>query len=278
MYAPYQYLDISFVSGTFQAGETITGGTSLTSATVNKVGADALKILLQEDSFSVGETITGSISGATATVDAIENLHEAGGIRIREFSEGHIISSGGIIGGRFSMTTGATSNTFKQRPAYCRMTDVFFDSSLGGCIFDSSADFSFSGCWFSNRPSSGAVLSNTFEFSFEGCTFANCGNHGALVQSSCVGTTFKGCKFIANNTEDVGGSGLVFAGGTREFVVQGSVAKNGSGFPGIQLHGIRVLSGASDAYIIADNLVTGNSSSGVDDAGVGSFKRVADNY
>jgi len=45
-----------------------------------------------------------------------------------------------------------------------------------------------------------------------------------------------------------------------------------------QRYGIVVNTGASDRYIIADNLVTGNVTTDVIDAGTGANKRVANNY
>tara|TARA_Y100000287_G_scaffold131745_1_gene106847 strand:- start:253 stop:1215 length:963 start_codon:yes stop_codon:yes gene_type:complete len=62
------------LSGTFQVGETVTGGTSGAKAVIKKiVGATLIyKVLDDEDiSFQANETMTGGDSGATATITSI---------------------------------------------------------------------------------------------------------------------------------------------------------------------------------------------------------------
>lgn len=63
-------LTLSTVSGTFEADETITGGTSGTTAIVVSVGVGSLVVKFRSQSqFTIGEQITGSASGATANID-----------------------------------------------------------------------------------------------------------------------------------------------------------------------------------------------------------------
>ena len=60
------------VIGTFTTSDTITGGTSAVSTTVNAVpSSTTLTVEIPGGSFSVGETITGSSSGATGTLSSI---------------------------------------------------------------------------------------------------------------------------------------------------------------------------------------------------------------
>tara|TARA_R100001015_G_C4627676_1_gene187346 strand:+ start:1424 stop:2278 length:855 start_codon:yes stop_codon:yes gene_type:complete len=62
-------LTLSSVSGTFQAGETITGGTSGASTTIASVATSTtFNIVIPNIDLSVGETVTGGTSGATGTV------------------------------------------------------------------------------------------------------------------------------------------------------------------------------------------------------------------
>jgi len=57
------------VSGTFQANETITGGTSGATTTISSItSATVLDIIIPSTDFTVGETVTGGTSGATGTV------------------------------------------------------------------------------------------------------------------------------------------------------------------------------------------------------------------
>lgn len=60
-------LPVSSVTGTFEAGETITGGTSGSTATVYQVEASYLLVTGASGDFTDTETVTGGTSGATAT-------------------------------------------------------------------------------------------------------------------------------------------------------------------------------------------------------------------
>ena len=62
-------LTVSGVSGTFQASETITGGTSGAVTTISSVTSSTVfNIIIPSTDFTVGETVTGATSGATGTV------------------------------------------------------------------------------------------------------------------------------------------------------------------------------------------------------------------
>jgi len=97
------------------------------------------------------------------------------------------------------------------------------------------------------------------------------------------GTNYKiigGAEVFTNSTD---GSalfdGIVFAAGISGFIVSDIACGSGGEFPtNNQRYGIVVNTGASDRYIIADNLVTGNVTTDVIDAGTGANKRVANNY
>ena len=62
-------LTVSDVSGTFVSNETITGGTSAESTTINSItSATEFVIIIPTGTLTVGETVTGGTSGATGTV------------------------------------------------------------------------------------------------------------------------------------------------------------------------------------------------------------------
>jgi len=62
-------LTVSNVSGTFVNNETITGGTSAESTTINSItSATEFVIIIPTGTFTVGETVTGGTSGATGIV------------------------------------------------------------------------------------------------------------------------------------------------------------------------------------------------------------------
>ena len=65
-------LTVSNVTGTFQANETITGGTSGEITTISTItSATVFVITLPTGAFTVGETVTGGTSGATGVVVSI---------------------------------------------------------------------------------------------------------------------------------------------------------------------------------------------------------------
>jgi len=62
-------LTVSNVTGTFAANETITGGTSAESTTINSItSVTEFVIIIPTGTFTVGETVTGGTSGATGVV------------------------------------------------------------------------------------------------------------------------------------------------------------------------------------------------------------------
>ena len=64
-------VSVGSVSGTFSAGETITGGTSAATASITSVvSASSLAITVPSGTFAASETITGGTSAATATVSS----------------------------------------------------------------------------------------------------------------------------------------------------------------------------------------------------------------
>lgn len=65
------YIEISSVSGTFQKGEQITGGSSGTTAAIDIESTTDLLVKNTTNSWTVGETITGGTSGATATISSV---------------------------------------------------------------------------------------------------------------------------------------------------------------------------------------------------------------
>jgi hypothetical protein len=62
-------LTVSNVTGTFVNNETITGGTSAETTTINSItSATELVVIIPTGTFTVGETVTGGTSGATGVV------------------------------------------------------------------------------------------------------------------------------------------------------------------------------------------------------------------
>ena len=204
-----------------------------------------------------------------------------GGLRLIDKVEAFVASDGDIIQGVLAMTTGATSNVTGARPAYCRFTNVFFDSASNsnqGVSVDKSVEFDFVGCWFSSRPGAGIAMTNTDGMRFTGGGAVNCGTHGVLVQNTCVRTVFLNFRASGNSVQSANTSdGINIAAGTTDFIIKGCTLAGTLGF-GTQRYGASVTTGASDRYIIVGNLVNGNGTGGINDNGSGVNKQVANNY
>jgi len=70
-------MTVGSVSGTFSAGETLTGGTSAATASITSVPtATSLAITLPTGTFTASETVTGGTSAATATVSSAVDFED----------------------------------------------------------------------------------------------------------------------------------------------------------------------------------------------------------
>ena len=89
-----------------------------------------------------------------------------------------------------------------------------------------------------------------------------------------------GCIISGNNRANDGKSGIYVIAGTTDFVIQGNTIGKGtaSGFDGTQARPVIVEVGASDRYIIKNNLIQGNTTNSVQDGGTGVNKAVGENY
>lgn len=72
-FAKGTYLTLTSVTGTFVAGETITGGTSGATAIINVTGSSKIVCRNVSGTFTAAETITGGTSGATGTASTVNN-------------------------------------------------------------------------------------------------------------------------------------------------------------------------------------------------------------
>jgi Pectate lyase superfamily protein/Right handed beta helix region len=205
------------------------------------------------------------------------------GIYLQDKNEGVNFDGCEIILCMVSLQTGSVSYAPGVRPAYCRFTNCYFDSCPQGAQLNNCVEMTFTACWFtayaSGASSCTVAPANSDSLLFQGCSFINAAQHGCVVDSGAKRTTFKGCKFISNGTSLANYySGLLIQAGATDFIVDGCTATNGLGFPGIQKYGILVIPGSSDRYVITNNLVSGNGTSGVYDGGSGANKNVSNNF
>lgn len=206
-----------------------------------------------------------------------------GGIRLVNKAEAFICSDGDILLGVYSMTTDAAVNAPNVRPAYNNFSNMFFDSSVEGCLLQALVETEFLGCWFSGgrdglagKP--GCTVDTCDSLNFIGTRFFNCGSHGCAVSSSSKHTSFIGCSFESNSvTSGVGvAHGLFISPNTADFTVLGCKASNGL-YGGEQGFGIIVNNGTSSGYSICNNMLTGNKVAALSDGGSGAVKKITGN-
>ena len=64
-------LTLTSITGTFAAGETVSGGTSGQSSNLDSIDSTALTVDIPSGDYVVGETLTGATSGATGVISVI---------------------------------------------------------------------------------------------------------------------------------------------------------------------------------------------------------------
>jgi hypothetical protein len=165
-------------------------------------------------------------------------------------------------------------------PDYIKITNTIIDTvAVGGSgvYIAKGSQLDFTNVYIAS-PSYGFRIIQAEGVSIAGATILNCGTYGVFLDAAVTGYP-KGVR-VRDSYISRSGEGVRVAADVSDFIVQGnrigSVGVN-TGSNG-QTYGVRVMAGASDRYIIAENLIAGNTTSGVTDGGTGVNKRVADNY
>jgi hypothetical protein len=248
-------------------------GTHVSSFEIETFVVDGIRITGNANDMFIRD---GIINGAFGGVAGTGNT----AIRLDNKCEAIFLSDLDILLADYGLQTTSTGTAAAgTNAAWSYFKSCFFDSCRSGVLFHRATGIHLTDCWFSNRPNHGCVVRESLAISFTSCTFANCDQHGCVVEATSKHTRFTSCTFDSNGQAATGSyDGLSIAAGTTDFIVTGCTATNTGRFGIDQRNGIRVNTGASDRYIIADNLVSGNTSTGVIDSGTGVNKRVANNY
>ena len=248
----------------------------------NNSNSNQLTRFVCEDSTYIGISVFNTFNIMASTFQVLNSnttLCSLGCIRLAGFSEGNIFINGHTYQGAFSLTTGATSYAMGQRPSYNKFHCVYLDASASGAVLDKIVELDFIDCWFSSRPGNGAYLNEVDGIRFTGGGAINCDQNGVLVESLAKRVIFQNFMARSNSVSSANTySGIIFAANTTDFVVQGCTATNNIVTFGTQKHGIIVQAGTSNNYVITNNLVSGNATSGVADGGSGINKFVANNF
>jgi hypothetical protein len=201
-------------------------------------------------------------------IDAITTTNASlANIFIQDFAEAIVITNGNIFNGVRPMATAATVYKSKTRPAYCRFTNVYFESFNNSVYLNKIVSSEFIGCWFSAGKLGGGVgnpgcnLNITDQISFTGCVFNNCGSHGVLISANSDRISFVNCTADGNGVTATGGAnGFVFANKCTHFQLIGSKATK-SLFVGTQNYGVTIGDSCTNFIISGNNLLNNLSGS-----------------
>jgi hypothetical protein len=126
-----QTLTITGTTGVFQAGETITGGTSGATAMLVYSGVSTLRLVSVSGTFQTSETITGGTSGATATVSTSTAPAARWPIDLSGVTSGADIEIDGIhvVGDSNPGGSRPVINVSGATLSDLRIGDIFFDTA-----------------------------------------------------------------------------------------------------------------------------------------------------
>ena len=117
-----QQVDITSVTGTFVVGETVTGGTSLSTAKVNAVNSSYLLLTDLSANFQSGETISGAAASATTTSVNYDAVDEYGIPLIVDTTQTGVACV--FFGGSGTLSIGSSGEIAIEKPS------VFFSPEI----------------------------------------------------------------------------------------------------------------------------------------------------
>lgn len=235
---------------------------------------------------SVGISIVGTLGGAPHIANVFSSFHTDGqlngsiGVLVRGSVESLKLSGGELLNSNPQIqidSPGGDIVTYQHAPAWVRLSDLVLDGGTGaGLVVNTAVLLSMTGVVATSNALGGFNISNVDTVAASSCQAVNNGAPGWSLGTGSAHVTLSGCTGTKNT-----GSGVSVAAGVSDFVIQGGSYSGTypiSGWVKVQAYGISVAAGASDRYVIADNLVSGNTTAGISDGGTGVNKRVANNY
>lgn len=181
----------------------------------------------------------------------------------------------------FAMVDNA--NTGTSYPRWVDAVGLECDSNYASAAsLVAGAGFTAVNSWFSScRSGRGITATATYKGDIEIVTSKIINNYlqGALFNAGPVNTKIINSRVGANSVVSSGlHPGILFAANATDFIVTGNKLGTVQGLPNQQSYGAVVAAGASDRYVIANNLVSGNVTGVVSDGGTGVNKAVANNF
>lgn len=223
---------------------------------------------------SNGVLIQGSAEVRTISDTVIQINAGGNGVKIIG-GAGIRINNCDIMGGAYNLLVEATDATI----ASVKCTGCFFDQGTSHCVgllhtgTGGIMRTKFSNCWFTGSTGGQGLRATG---TVQGLQVSNCdiyGNaSGGIVLGSSGGTVINNCVIAGSTTS----SGISISAGVTDFTITGNHIAPGGGY-GANQYGIYVNAGASDNYIIADNMLLGNTTANLVDTGVTGTNKIVKN-
>ena len=210
--ALYDWITLSSVSGTFNAGDNFTLSSGQTGTIQEKYDATHYRVRFVGPMPTLGATI--SKSGASATIAAIQVGHQQGGVVMLDTAEAVTMQSMDVLGGRKSLVSFTSGGQPRDGLTFSRFTNVYFDSSYEGSNLVNAYGIVFLGGWFASSANVGAkglILNGCRRIMFMAPQFVNNADCGLSILSNCQDIEVHGILCDGNNT----------LGGPSEVYVQG---------------------------------------------------------
>ena len=272
------WMNLSSTAG-YVAGEGVSwpGGTGTYGFTMDATHA---LVFINDVPPADGASMTGATSATVRTVIHTTKGHSSGGLRGFNHCEAYTAVNCGWAGGSYAMTCDATTNAHGSRPEFWRFSNCYFDNTDNGVNMVNIAGFTFTGSWFSSRQLDGCSVTTANGVVFSACQFINSWRHGLAIGVNAKNLRVVGCEATGNNrSTTLSGDCINVAAGATDFVIQGNkLGGNSYGNGGTPRWAVSITAGASDRYVVAANLTTGNANVGVFDGGTGTNKTISSNF
>lgn len=205
-------------------------------------------------------------------------------ILMENFSHSMEIWGGACINGAYGLRVADTAKTTGSHPIWPYLHSWDCDHpAISGILAEAGEDLHAESVWMSSALSGNNVtLTSAYkgEGGFFNCNIRGAAQHGVLHEGG-VGVQFIGNKYVDNGQAAIGtysnhavGSGVSgFQIIANQFLPTASQLAQNAKYP------VVVNAGASDGYVIANNLTRGHATSGViQDGGTGVNKYVGNNF
>jgi hypothetical protein len=154
-----------------------------------------------------------------------------------------------------------------------------------GWVFDGTAagaqvtGVAMTQCWSgANYGGAGISFNKVDNITLIGCLAMDNAREGIFFSGTCSNALVHGCCVSGNGQLPGTFAGILVGAGMSNFSITGNRCGPTPRTPSsTQAYGISVATGASDYYVIANNLVSGNTTAGVGDGGTGTHKSVTGN-